>query len=214
MKKLLFAAAIIATLIFQGPIKNLRATTPQHSQIAILRQNPLLPKRFAVIQPMASNAVLNVHVDMAVKSQTVLKAFIAAQQNPASVLYHKYITPAQFALMFGPTATQLAAVENYMASQGMTGIAVSANHLIISATATVAQASAAFQARMALITVQGHVYYTSVTSPIAPSDISSYITTITGLDNLPKEQPHVLVAPPNSHNPKVVNGPIGGYTPA
>ncbi len=214
MKKLLFAAAIIAALVWQGSIKNLRVSAPLRPQITVLRQNSILPNRFAVIEPMADTAPLNIHVNMAIKNPATLKAFIAAQQNPASALYHNYITPAQFALMFGPTTTQLAAVENYLAAQGMTGIEVSANHLIISANATAAQAAAAFQARMALISVQGHVYYDSVTSPAAPQTIAPYITAITGLDNLPKAQPHVLFASKNSATPKVGSGPVGGYTPA
>ena len=47
-----------------------------------------------------------------------LQALIAAQQNPSSPLYHKWLTPAEFAENFGMADSDLAKVTAWLDQQG------------------------------------------------------------------------------------------------
>ncbi|MGA7155948.1 MAG: protease pro-enzyme activation domain-containing protein [Acidobacteriaceae bacterium] len=52
--------------------------------------------------------------------QAALDALVAAQQNPASPLYHQWITPDQYAAQFGAAASDIAAVKTWLEQQGFT----------------------------------------------------------------------------------------------
>ena len=76
--------------------------------------------------------------------QTALDALVASQQNPASPLYHQWITPDQYAAQFGLAPADIAAVTAWLERQGFSvdAVARSRNRIIFSGTA--AQVASAF----------------------------------------------------------------------
>ncbi len=76
--------------------------------------------------------------------QTALDALVAAQQNPASPLYHQWITPDQYAAQFGVADSDIATVTAWLERQGFSvdAVARSRNRIIFSGTA--GQVAAAF----------------------------------------------------------------------
>lgn len=57
--------------------------------------------------------------------QQDLNQLLAAQQNPASPLYHQWLTPAQFGARFGISDNDLANTESWLQSQGFSIVSVS-----------------------------------------------------------------------------------------
>jgi len=78
--------------------------------------------------------------------QAALDALVAAQQNPASPLYHHWITPDQYAAQFGAAQADINAAENWLQQQGFTVDSVSRNHARILFSGTAAQVASAFGA--------------------------------------------------------------------
>ncbi|MGC9198008.1 MAG: protease pro-enzyme activation domain-containing protein [Acidobacteriaceae bacterium] len=78
--------------------------------------------------------------------QAALDALVAAQQNPASPLYHHWITPDQYAAQFGAAQSDINAAENWLQQQGFTVDSVSRNHARILFSGTAAQVASAFGA--------------------------------------------------------------------
>jgi len=64
--------------------------------------------------------------------QADLDQLLRDQQNPASPQYHKWITPAQYAVRFGMTQSDLAKVASWAQSQGLTVDAISSNRTEVS----------------------------------------------------------------------------------
>jgi subtilase family serine protease len=66
-----------------------------------------------------------------------LDALIAAQHDPASPLYHRWLTPEQFAARFGPSDADLAAATAWLESRGLRvdGVSRSRDRLRFSGTA-------------------------------------------------------------------------------
>jgi subtilase family serine protease len=89
--------------------------------------------------------------------QTALDALVAAQQNPASPLYHRWITPDQYAAQFGVADSDIAAAESWLEQQGFSidSVARSRNRILFSGTA--AQVANAFGAPL-------HYYLTPATA--------------------------------------------------
>ncbi len=77
-----------------------------------------------------------------------LDALLAAQQNPASPLYHQWLTPDQFAARFGMADADLAKVRTWLEGQGFTVDAVGRGRDRLTFSGTAAQMEAAFQTEM------------------------------------------------------------------
>ena len=88
---------------------------------------------------------LNLSVGLQLRNQQELENLLSNMYRPGSSLYHHFLTPQQFADEFGPTADQQQQVVAFLRSQGFTVSNVSSNGLLIDASATVAQAEAAFE---------------------------------------------------------------------
>ena len=121
--------------------------------------------------------------------QTALDALVAAQQNPASPLYHRWITPDQYAAQFGVAPADIAAAEAWLEQQGFSvdSVSRSRNRLLFSGTA--AQVAAAFGVPLHYYLTPGTASQPAVTdfAPSAdltlPAALSSSVLTIGNLSS-------------------------------
>jgi subtilase family serine protease len=124
--------------------------------------------------------------------QTALDNLVAAQQNPASPLYHHWLTPEQFAAQFGVADADIAAVESWLEQQGFSVDSVSHSRNRITFSGTAAQVASAFGAPL-------HYYRSpsETTSHFAPStDLtlpSALASTVLSIENLSSFRPHAHV---------------------
>jgi len=72
------------------------------------------------------------------QQQAALDQLLADQTNPASPLYHQWLTPDQFAARFGPAPADVASVEQWLQDRGFTleGPADSSGRITFSGTAS------------------------------------------------------------------------------
>src|SRR5207237_3182427 len=112
------------------------------------------------------------------------EALAQAVSNPRSSSYRHYLTPAQFRAQFAPTATQVAAVQSWLQSQGFTLVYTPQNNHYVSAQGSVGQAQAAFGASFGKYNVKA--LGLTLRSPSAdvsiPSSLASVVTGVAGLD--------------------------------
>src|ERR1700749_1612525 len=76
--------------------------------------------------------------------QKALESLIAAQQDPKSASYHKWLTPAQFGAQFGVADAYVQAVTSYLASQGFAVGRVFENKTAIEFSGTMGQVRSSF----------------------------------------------------------------------
>jgi len=148
--------------------------------------------------------------------QAALDALVAAQQNPASSLYHQWITPDQYAAQFGVADSDLAAAKSWLEQQGFSidSISRSRNRILFSGTA--AQVASAFGAPL-------HYYLTPATplqpaqkhfAPSAdltlPSALASSVLAIGNLSDF-HLLPHILRSAPQPAQPRFTSSQTGAH---
>ena len=117
-----------------------------------------------------------------------LPAAAAAAATPGGPAYARYLTAAQYAQQFGPTAAQVAAVTGWLTSQGMTVTATTAHYLAVQA--TVAEVDGAFDTQVsqyvATTTADGYTFTSAQVGVVGgfsvPAALGNDITTITGFE--------------------------------
>ncbi len=95
--------------------------------------------------------------------------------NLQSPMYHHFLSPQQFVDGFGPTADQQQQVIGYLHQQGLSITHTLSNRLLIDASATVAQAEAAFQESINTYQLGSNVFYANANPPTIPGSLSTII---------------------------------------
>ncbi|MDE3062969.1 MAG: Ig-like domain repeat protein [Acidobacteriota bacterium] len=120
-----------------------------------------------------------------------LKALLAAQQDPASALYHQWLTPDQYAARFGMAQADIEKVEDWLQQQGFSIETVSRSHNMIHFSGTVGQVEQAFHTQMHFYTVNGEKNFAPSTALSIPAALSGIVLNVGNLDTF-RPQPHVI----------------------
>ncbi len=123
-----------------------------------------------------------------------LQALISAQQNPSSALYHKWLTPQEFADQFGVAHSDISEVESWLEQEGFVidGVSRSKNRVTFSGTAE--HVAAAFDTELHYYTVDGQVHYAPSKDLSVPAALSSVVQSIMNLSSF-RPKPHVKAKP-------------------
>ncbi|HZT14235.1 MAG TPA: S53 family peptidase [Candidatus Baltobacteraceae bacterium] len=141
---------------------------------------------------------LTIRVGLALHNQSQLQSLVASGQS---------VDPATFMSTYAPTNSDIAAVTNYLQSQGFSNISVEPNNLIVSASATAAQAQTAFNTSLHGFSVGGVNVWGNVSPAYVPSALGGIVVAVLGLSN---EQ--AMAATPH-HGPKPNPSPSPSPTP-
>src|ERR1017187_5985427 len=115
--------------------------------------------------------------------QAGLDALIAAQLNPASPLYHQWLTPDQFAARFGMSDSDLDKMENWLQQQGFVIDSVARSKNAIRFSGKVRQVEAAFSTEMHNYKINGVQHFAASTELSVPAAIAPTILGIRNLDD-------------------------------
>jgi subtilase family serine protease len=121
--------------------------------------------------------------------QADLEALIAAQQNPASPLFHQWVTPEQFAARFGMAQADLDAVESWLQQQGFSIDSVARNNTMIRFSGNVNQVEQAFQTQMHYYNIGGVRHLAPSTDLAVPAALASVVLGVRNLNDFrPRSQ--------------------------
>ena len=112
-----------------------------------------------------------------------LQALLAAQQDPTSPLYAKWLTPDEFGARFGPADSDIAKVQSWLGQHGFTEFSVSRSKNRISFSGTVEQVEAAFGTEMHYYKVNGETHFAPSRDVSVPAALSSVVQTVTNLSS-------------------------------
>ena len=120
--------------------------------------------------------------------QQALAAELASLQNPSSPSYHHWLTPQAFAQSYANNASDVAAVADWLESQGFTVAPLPAGLGWIEFSGTVAQVEQAFGAQVDIVSVSGStraVLTTGITVPGALSPVIAGLVSLDGVHSMP-----------------------------
>ena len=185
------------------------ATLPQ--RVALNGQTVPLVSHATMVGAANSQQQLNLSVGLQLRNKQELESLLSNLYDPRSPMYHHFLTPQQFDAEFGPTADQQQQVISYLRSEGFSVSHVSSNGLLIDASATVAQAEAAFQVSINNYKVGANTFFANASAPTIPGSLSSLILSIGGLDNSTHWKP---ILQSNLSQQKLAHAAQSGYGPS
>ena len=124
-----------------------------------------------------------------------LQRLIAAQQDPSSSQYHKWLTPEQFAARYGVADADIAKVQSWLEQQGFSVDSVARSKSFLRFTGTAGQAENAFATEIhtyAIPTATGAEKHFAPAKPLSiPSAMAGIVANIHDLDDF-KPKPHFV----------------------
>ncbi len=121
------------------------------------------------------------------EQEQALKTLMAAQQDPTSPSYHKWLTPEEYGKRFGAADSDIQAIRGYLSSRGMNVGRVSSNRLSIEVTATADQIRSTFGTEIHAYAIQGKTFYANNASPRIPAALASVVRGFSSLNNFRAE---------------------------
>lgn len=116
-----------------------------------------------------------------------LRQLLDEQQDKSSPNYHKWLTPADFGRQFGVSDADLQAVTDWLASQGFSGIKVTAGRMLIEFTGNAQQVRNAFQTDIHQYLRDEKTYSANASDPQIPAALSPVIAGVVSLNNFPRK---------------------------
>jgi hypothetical protein len=139
------------------------------------------------------------------EQQRALDALLAAQKDPTSPSYHKWLTPEQFAAQFGVADSDVQAVTSYLAAQGFQVGRVFKNKMAIEFSGTTGQVNSAFRTEIHAYSVNGKSFNANASAPRIPAALAPVVKGITLTNFRPST--------PSSIKPMVLNPKTGKAHP-
>ncbi len=147
------------------------------------------------IGPADDRTTVTIAVHMALRDRPGLQALADAVSRPGTAAYGHYLTPAAFRARFAPDTADVAAVQAFLKTAGMTDIQAGPAGAYISARATVGTLRSAFGVTQALYRHGSTILRANKEAPTIPEALTSKILFIEGLDDtgLLRRPQHVSV---------------------
>ena len=144
-------------------------------------------------------------IRLALHNESELDQLLADQQNPASARYHQWLKSGDFSRRFGPTGSEVKALEAWLQSEGFT--ITSGEPGSVKFRGNIGQAQQTFDVRIARF-ADGSVY-ANTSDPVVPQRFAAVIGAVLGMDNM-------VHAVPATHQPALSapGSPAGLSVPA
>ena len=192
------AAGVLATSTLSGQSPLSRIHDEVNSSVTtVLRgsQHPLaLPQNDAGRMPSGTrlNGV-TLYFSRSAAQQADLNALLAAQQDPSSPQYHKWLTPEQFGARFGMAQPDIEKVKAWLEQQGFTIGSVMRSATGIRFSGSIGQIESAFGTQMHYYTVGGEKHFAAATALSVPSALAGVVSGIRNLDDFRPKAQHIPV---------------------
>jgi subtilase family serine protease len=140
-----------------------------------------------------------------------LQALIAAQQDPGSPQYHKWLTPEEFGARFGMTDADISKAAFWLQQQGFAIDGSSRSKTRLSFSGTVQQVEAAFSTEMHYYTVDGEKHFFAPAADVSvPAALAPVVRTIDNLSTF-RPKPHVKFRSTQAPSPKFTSSQSGSH---
>jgi subtilase family serine protease len=200
---LLTAGALVGYLASPGP--SLAASTSAVSASAaapmMLRASaaPSVPAHATRLGLVPVTQQVHFDVVLKVRDQAALNAYLDGLANRKSPYFHRFLAKGQFGPMFGPTLSQVAAVEAALKARGLSPGQVTADRLTIPVTAPASAIEDAFGISLVRYRLPGgRLAYANSAAPKIAASVAPLVQGVLGLNDLYQAQSALERAKPAS----------------
>jgi subtilase family serine protease len=159
-----------------------------NSQLTVLRGNVHPLARPAYDRGAAPASLAMDHMLLVLKrspqQESALDSLLAQQQDRNSPNYHRWLTPAQFGAQFGPSDQDIAAIENWLESEGFSIDSVSKGRTVIEFSGSAGEVLSAFHTEIhRYVLPTGAEHWANSTDPEIPAALAPVVAGIHSLNN-------------------------------
>lgn len=162
--------------------------------------HPLARAEFDRGSAPASLPMNNMILQLGVRAdaQAQLNQLLAEQQDPNSPNYHKWLTPMEFGLRFGPTDQDIADASNWLKKFGFKIEQVGTSRMSINFSGNVEKVERAFQTNIRQYEVNGQMHFANATDPSIPRALTGLVQGVVSLHNFEKHRNSTITPAFNS----------------
>ena len=134
---------------------------------------PPVVAQLAPLGRVAGTNQLRLSIGLNLRDQDALNQLMRDLYDPASPVFHKYLTPKQFARQFGPTEEEYQAVKDYARSNGLVVTGTHASRLVLEVAGGAADIERAFQVRLRTYRhpTENRIFYAPEAEPSVPTNL-------------------------------------------
>jgi len=119
--------------------------------------------------------------------EAALNQLLTEQQDPASLNYHRWLTPEEFGDRFGVSEQDVNLVAAWLTAQGFTLNEIARSRTWIAFSGIVSQVEAAFHTQIHTYVVNGETHYAPTVEPSIPDAFADVVVGVTSLNDF---RPH------------------------
>ena len=132
---------------------------------------------------------ITIYFKLTAQQQADLDALVQAQQTSGSLLYHQWLTPAEYASRFGLSESDLDKVQTWLELEGFAIDRISDSHTSISFSGSVRLVESAFHTEIHRYNIDGETHFANATQLSIPTALSGVIQSVRNLNDFrPKPQ--------------------------
>jgi len=117
------------------------------------------------------------------EQEAALRQFLQAAHRPGNPSYHKWLTPEQFAALYGPDDADVAAVTGWLEEHGFSVARVTRGKTAIEFSGSAGQLRKAFHTEIHSYFVNGQVHHANNSDPQLPAALAPVVAGITPLND-------------------------------
>jgi subtilase family serine protease len=133
--------------------------------------------------PTNASGVVHVTVWLKTPDSKSLEQVVAAQHDPASPSYHRWLSEAEINAAHAPSGEGVAALSSFLSSHGLSVTGVGPHNMFVSASGSVAQVQSTFQTAIHDFAFKGRTYHANTSGPSLPAQLAPLVTAVGGLTN-------------------------------
>ncbi len=126
------------------------------------------------------------------ENQAAFESYLADLHNPQSPNFHKWLSNAEIGTNFGPSASDLAHVSQWLTDKGFSVNSVSPDGLVVEFNGTAGLVHQTFHTAIHDLVVNGKAHFANVSDPEIPEGLAPVVSGIASLHNF---MPHALSHP-------------------
>ena len=192
--------AILGATVLAAGLTTMTGSTASASEVGSDRtpipgSSPAWTASAQAVGSPASDQSISFEVVLRLRDAAGAEKLAGAVSDPNGANYGKYLSPGQFNARFAPTAAQVATVQSFLTSQGLSVSGVASGNRWINASGTVAQIQKAFAATLRTYNYKGRRLRGTPSALSTPSSVARLIAGVIGVSQTASlAQPNHVIA--------------------
>jgi hypothetical protein len=131
-----------------------------------------------------------------------LRSFLQSVQDPKSSDFRRFLSPDEFGQRYGLSDADLAKVQGWLRSHGLSISKVNRGRTAIEFSGTVSQVEQTFHTPIHRFVISGAEHLANISDPQVPAALGQVVAGVSSLNDL-KPRPHTVMGPSGKWNPEL-----------